>query len=213
MSSQSYLTRSFTIDNPDARIRTGAALDAFVTGADGKPKTIPNGTVIKVKSVKTFPAGAKSVNIFVEALDSAGAVIGWTSATNLAGKFLSETLGEIPPPNGNKFGPNAAWANGAYLGQVTLVRVVGTGYEIEHISKAVCDAFLALVAAALKDGRRLAINSGFRTYAEQKNLYDGFKRGLPGYNPANPPGMSNHQNGIAFDFDVKPGGATPTTNG
>ena len=35
----------------------------------------------------------------------------------------------------------------------------------------------------------------------QRELYDGFRRGLPGFNPANPPGFSTHErrnDGVAF---------------
>lgn len=46
----------------------------------------------------------------------------------------------------------------------------------------------------------LGINSGGRTYAEQARLYDGYRRGLPGYNKAAPPGTSLHESGIAADF-------------
>lgn len=35
--------------------------------------------------------------------------------------------------------------------------------------------------------------SGYRSSAEQKRLYDCYKAGKPGCNPANPPGTSNHE--------------------
>ncbi len=37
--------------------------------------------------------------------------------------------------------------------------------------------------------------------SSQEELYDGFRRGLPGYNPANPPGLSTHEqrnDGVAY---------------
>jgi hypothetical protein len=210
MSSESFRERTFVVDDPDARLRDGTAFDRFITDAAGRPRTIAKGTTIKLRSVRTEPAGAKAVNIFVEATDEAGVLIGWTSAGNLAGKLLSETIGEIPPANGNRFGPNAAWSNGEFAGQVTLVKVVGTGSQIEFIAQPSATPFLALVAAARHDGRLLGMNSGFRTFAEQKHLFDGFQRKLPGFNPANRPGNSNHQSGIAFDLDVKPGDGNPT---
>lgn len=49
-------------------------------------------------------------------------------------------------------------------------------------------------------GRGLTINSGGRTYAEQARLYDGYRRGLPGFNLAAPPGTSQHESGRALDF-------------
>lgn len=54
----------------------------------------------------------------------------------------------------------------------------------------------------------LTINSGGRTYAEQARLYDGYRRGLPGYNKAAPPGTSLHESGIALDI----GGPLYNTN-
>jgi hypothetical protein len=67
------------------------------------------------------------------------------------------------------------------------------------------EPYAALVAKAAKDQIQLMLNSGFRSYSEQKYLYDGFVRGLPGFNTAAKPGFSKHQNGIAFDISV-PGG-------
>lgn len=37
------------------------------------------------------------------------------------------------------------------------------------------------------------LTSGYRSYAEQKRLYDGWIRRLPGYAPANRPCGSNHE--------------------
>lgn len=40
---------------------------------------------------------------------------------------------------------------------------------------------------------RIGITSAWRSRAEQQRLYDGWKRRLPGFNPANPPGVSKHE--------------------
>ena len=43
------------------------------------------------------------------------------------------------------------------------------------------------------------------TLSSQAELYDGFRRGLPGYNPANPPGRSTHElrnDGVAYPGPV-----------
>jgi hypothetical protein len=212
MNAESYKGRTFTVSDPDARLRTAGALHQYVTKADGSFVLIPKGSQVSLKAVEATPAGAKAVNLYVHAWSADGATeYGWTAAANLAGGLQSETIGAIPPPPGaSRFGPNAAWANDAYLGQMTLVRVVGTAREIEHIAEATCDKFLAMVAAARTDGITIGINSGFRSYPEQKHLFDGRQRGLPGFAPANRPGNSNHQNGIAFDLDVNGGGSNPT---
>lgn len=207
MSADSYKNRTFKIADPDARLRSGADLQTFVTRPGGGHALIPNGSVIKVRQVRTVATGAKTVNIFIEAeLASDGSLLGWTSATNVDGKFFSETIGLLPAPaGGNRFGAHAAWSRGQYLGQIDLVRIVGTNYEIEHVALGSVNAFVALVSAARAAGRAVRLNSGFRTWAEQKHLHDGYVKGLPGFNLASKPGNSNHQNGIAFDLDVKPG--------
>ena len=56
----------------------------------------------------------------------------------------------------------------------------------------------------------MLLDSGFRSYPEQKQLHDGFTRGLLGFNTAAPPGFSKHQNGIAFDLSVPGGDGNPT---
>lgn len=56
-------------------------------------------------------------------------------------------------------------------------------------------------------GVELRIVSGYRTYAEQARLYDGWIHHRPGFNLAAPPGKSNHNFGHAADTDVvKPDG-------
>lgn len=209
MSTESWRDRIFTIADPDARLRVAGALDQFVMAA-AAVRTIPNGTQVKISAIAMQPSGAKGVNIFLETAMPDGSLLGWTSATNVAGKFYSETVGLVPrPASANQFGSHAAWSRGQFLGQIDLVRIVGTGYELETLSATTTDPFLAMVAAARSEGREVRLNSGFRTFAEQKHLRLGHERGLPGFNLAAKPGFSNHQSGIAVDLDVKPGEGNP----
>jgi hypothetical protein len=209
MSVESWRDRNFTIADPDARLRVAGALHQFVL-AGGVAQTIANGTEVKITAIALQPSGAKGVNIFLETARPDGGALGWTSATNVAGKFYSETIGLVPrPASSNQFGSHAAWSRGQFLGQIDLVRIVGTRYEIETLSAATTEPFLAMVAAARAAGREVRLNSGFRTFAEQKHLHDGHVRGLPGFNLAARPGNSNHQSGIAVDLDVKPGDGNP----
>lgn len=212
MNSESYKGKHFLVTDPDARIRREGALHEYERGPDGGFILIPKGTRIRIDAVEVVPAGAKAVVLYVHALSKdAATTLGWTAAANIEGRLMSETIGAIPPPpNPSRFGPNAAWAKDKYLGQVTLVRVVGTDKEIEHISETTCDKFLAMAEAAQADGVTIGVNSGFRSYPEQKFLFEGRQKGLPGFAPANRPGNSNHQNGIAFDIDVNGGGSNPT---
>jgi hypothetical protein len=207
MTSESYKEKTFVVEDSDARIRDPNNLNTFFAHPDGTPRRIAPGTVIRVGDVKTIAAGSKSVNIFVHAMTSdAASEIGWTSAANLKGRLLSETIGVISPVQGaSRFGSNAAWSNGQYLGQIVLIKIVGTNREIECIAEQTSESLLAMVDAARSDGCLIGLNSGFRSYPEQKHLSDGWQRRLPGFNPANLPGHSNHQSGVAFDIDVGAG--------
>jgi peptidoglycan hydrolase-like protein with peptidoglycan-binding domain len=91
-----------------------------------------------------------------------------------------------------------AYRNGQPTGRLDLTSIDG-----KLVSKKVASAFLKMRDAARKDGVDLRINSGFRTMEEQRRLYDGYVRGLPGFNLAARPGYSNHQNGIALDLNTQ----------
>ena len=114
--------------------------------------------------------------------------------------------------NQNPFGRPmnvAAWENGRQIGNIKVVRVnppYTTGGESELVRQDVAKVFLKMRKAAAKDGVNLQIVDGFRTYSEQKYLYDN------GY-PANPPGYSNHQNGRALDLNVVTGGSMAVGTG
>jgi hypothetical protein len=49
-----------------------------------------------------------------------------------------------------------------------------------------------LAAALLTSPHRIAIGNTYRSRDEQQRLYDGYKAGKPGFNPANPPGVGKH---------------------
>lgn len=220
--SQSYLDKTFVVVDPDARIRKPGELMTFQTYVAGDTlpsgeqvgnvKRIPKGAKVKVDDIEVQLTGSAASIIFAHAMSTDGATeYGWTSTRNFRDKFVNETLGEIlPQPGANKYGPNAAWERGDYLGQRTLVQIVDIKLEIEHIALDTLEPYLALVEAAARDGVLVAINSGFRSYPQQKALYEGYQKHLPGYNLAAPPGRSNHQNGVAFDIRVAGGNGDPT---
>jgi D-alanyl-D-alanine carboxypeptidase len=217
----SYLDKVFVVIDQDARIRNPSDFMEFrrYTTNDTLPsgeqvgnfkRILPN-TEVKVDDVEIVRAGTSGLIVFAHTMSKDGTTeYGWTSTRNFFGKFINETLGEIPPTGGaGKYGPNAAWEGGKYRGQRTLVEIVSAKVEIERIALDTLDAYLDLVSAAAKDGIEIAINSGFRSYTEQKRLYEGYQKGLPGYNVAAPPGNSKHQNGIAFDIRVAGGDGDP----
>ncbi len=221
--SRTFLDKIFTVSDPDARLRKpGELMITFLRYADGDPlppgakvgdfKLIPKGTKVRIDDIELERTGAGGSIVFGHAMSTDGATeFGWTSTRNLDGKFINEVLDEIPPaPGASKFGPNAAWSGGRFIGQKTLVEIVDVKLEIERITLETLDAYLALVKAAASDKILIAINSGFRSYPQQKDLFEGFQKHLPGFNLAAPPGRSNHQNGIAFDIRVAGGDGDPT---
>ncbi len=215
---ESYRDKIFVVEDQDARIRREDDLAAFVPAAAGQPASasgfliIPRGAAVRIDAVRLLETGAKKAIVFGFALDAAdGRPLGWTSTRNLRGRFLNETIGSSPTPaSRNQFGPNAAWAGGNCLGQVDLALLVANDEEIERLALNTLDAYFALVAAGAAEDVPILLNSGFRSWPEQKLLHDGFTRRLPGFNRAAKPGFSNHQNGIAFDISVAGGDGNPT---
>lgn len=88
-----------------------------------------------------------------------------------------------------------AYSGGKELGKITLIMIDGKPVEQQTGKQ-----FLAMRAAALRDGVKLVLNSGFRTWAEQVRLYGLYLAGQG--NLAAKPGFSNHQSGLAVDIQV-----------
>jgi hypothetical protein len=218
---ESFRNNTFLVSDPDARIRNHEDLltyatyqpgDALPAGAHvGDKKVIARDTRVLVAEVRTVMTGSQSRTVFARTTSTDGAIaIGWTSTRNFEGRFINETIGGLSPkPGAGKFGPNAAWSGGTYLGQVELVEIVDNTLEIERIALSTVEPYLAMTNAARAAGVAVAINSGFRSYPEQKLLWEGYTKGLPGFNKAAKPGNSKHQNGIAFDIAVAGGSGSP----
>ena len=185
---------------------------SFVRSANGEFPRIPVGHQVHIDAVQLVEAGSQSFKLSGHAVKADDlSPIGWTSTANFVGKFRNETIGSVrPEPGAGRFGRNAAWSDGQYLGQIELVAIVDERLEIEYLAAASVGAYTTLVAAAAREGITLTLNSGFRSYPEQKHLRDGFERHLPGFNTAAKPGYSKHQNGIAFDLVVPGGDGNPT---
>ena len=189
---QSYVNKTFIVDDPQARIRTDEDLLAYLM-ENGAPKLIPKGTEIKISDTRVL----KESSVFVRADDW-----GWTAANNLRNRFLNETLATFEPKDNDQRGPNAAWDNGQFLKQLTLIQTVGADNTLKYISNDIAQFYLDLVNAAEADGVPLPLKSGFRTYPQQVYLRDGYDRKLPGFNLAARPGFSNHEDGYAYDFAI-----------
>lgn len=92
-------------------------------------------------------------------------------------------------------------ATGYVNGVPRRIRVVPLEGSLVEVRTA--KAYLKMKSAAARDGINLDVVSGFRTMDEQRRLYNGWINRLPGFNPAAPPGFSNHQSGIALDLNTQ----------
>lgn len=204
-SSRSYISREFRIDDPDARLRDPEDLKHFLRDpVSGQFVRLPVGLKVTVEELRRLEVGGLRIQLFARVRDAvSGAPVGWTSTGNLAGNFIGETLERVEPvPGAGRYSITAAWSEGQYTGQINLIEIVDAELQIEVIAEATVAAFLGMSAAAKADGVAIHLTSGFRTWAEQKQLRDGWDRRLPGYYPAALPGYSKHQNGVAFDIRV-----------
>lgn len=207
-----YLSQDFQVTDPDARIRTEEDLLKFARDNSGKFRLIPKGTKVRIDEVSPISSGNKTRRIFARVSSTDGKTqYGWTSTRNFDGMFRNVTLGLIEPAKGaGKYSTTAAWKKGTYTGQVSLVLIVDNALHIERLTGEMAEPYFSMIHAAKSDGVAIHINSGFRTYAEQKHLYDSYRKGIPGYNLAAKPGRSNHQNGIALDIPVAGGAGNGT---
>lgn len=88
------------------------------------------------------------------------------------------------------------WERGRKTGVALLVKFGGAWMTI-----ATAIAYLRMLAAAHEDGVTLQLNSGWRSYSHQAQLYSDFVTGRRKAVVAKP-GHSNHQSGIALDIET-----------
>jgi hypothetical protein len=101
-------------------------------------------------------------------------------------------------PVAGKDGQTVKGYEGGTPRSLVVEKVEGTPVEV-----ATARAYRRMARAAERDGVRLAIASGFRTWEEQAALYDCYLTGdCNGGNLAAPPGHSNHQSGLALDLNT-----------
>ncbi|MEM7439396.1 MAG: M15 family metallopeptidase [Pseudomonadota bacterium] len=218
---ESYRDQLFTVTDPDSRLRDPNNLMAFLRWkagdaipngkAVGDFKTIPVSTIVSVPEIAFQAISSKSRAVFARVNDAnSGVEIGWTSTVNFKDRFRNVTLGKQEPAAGaGQYAETAVWIKGHYKGQVPLILIMDRTREIERLTEPTAVPYLKMIKAAKADGVSLYLNSGFRTYGEQKYLYEGYKAGKAGFNKAAKPGTSNHQNGIAVDISVSGGTGSP----
>ena len=140
------------------------------------------------------PASASAVEIFQVAngLPRTGEVDAATAAAlyGEAPKALSDAQLEGVP--GQFLGSFEAWDGGKRLEDVDVVELDG-----KKVAVKTARAWQTLRDAAAADGVFLQLNSGFRTMAEQRHLYQKYGSPRAAY-----PGHSNHQHGQALDIDA-----------
>ena len=188
---------NFTVTDTTALIRGGApgflstgqhiAPGSYVLVTSRSGATVPRGKYVKAQ--QAFAANGQL---------TAGAEIGWTAASNLT-EGCSQTF--FTPVWKDQQGPNACWQKGAFIGARVMVDVVGVGGEAEQITLASLDPYLKLRDAAASKNLEPGVESAFRTYARQAQLYQLFLAGQG--NLAAKPGASNHQHGQAFDLNTR----------
>lgn len=181
---------NFTVTDAKALLRTGPpdfkssgsviAKGTFVvvTRQDGRFVKVSQGSVVNGQA-------------------EAGAEIGWTAASNLTDGWSDVFATE---EWANTKGPNSCWEKGRFIGNRVLANIVGMGSEMEQVTLAGLAAYWKLKDAAAKKNLSLEINSGFRTFQRQDQLFTAFLRGAG--NLAAKPGNSNHQHGQAFDLNT-----------
>jgi hypothetical protein len=184
-----------TVWDPNALIRAGGPdyrttgnkiqQGAYVFVLDRSDDTDPPGKYVRVRDY-----------VYRDGRFQAGEILGWTAASN-----LREGWADI-------FGPNAAWEQGQYLSQVSLVNIAGTKGELEQLTTDSHPKYMAMVrdAAGAPDAVHIALNSGFRSYPVQVQLRKLYEQGMG--NLAAKPGYSNHQNGKAVDLNTEGSGGT-----
>ena len=139
----------------------------------------PLGAYVRV--AKTKQDGGKRVK---------GDELGWTAAANLVDGWTEDI-----------HSATSTWEGGAFTGQIDVVDIVDEGGDTERASEAGMSPFRLLQQAAATAGHDLQIESGFRTYEEQRALRAKYLAGTG--NKAAEAGRSNHQNGIALDLNTK----------
>lgn len=163
---ESFRDKIFVVVDSDARIRRDDDLMEFVPAAGGGFQVIPKDIKVQIVEVKVAEAGSSSSIVFGRATSvDRTRVLGWTSTRNLGGKFMNETIGVVQPvPGASRFGPNAAWSDGEFLGQVDLAAIVDSKLDLERLALKTIEPYLALVAAAAENGVLVLLNSGFRCW-------------------------------------------------
>lgn len=182
--------KNFTVTDAKSLIREGPP-EFKSTG-----RAIPLGTFVLVTAKQGKYVKVRQGSV-LNGQAQPGAEIGWTAASNLtdgwSAIFGTDVWKETK-------GPNSCWEKGRFVGNRVLANIVGMGSELEQVTLPGLAAYLKLKDAAARKNLLLQINSGFRPYQRQEQLYQSYLQGAG--NLAAKPGASNHQHGQAFDLNT-----------
>jgi hypothetical protein len=189
-----------TVTSTDARIRRKNVDYALGSG------TIPQGdrVIILQQSQDTERVG-KYVEVARTKKNTTGAYerdtdkpAVWIAASNLADNWA-----DFKSDNARWTKSDTSGTAGLYLGQMDVVTLIGRDatsgdQEVEKLSPQLLAHYNTLRAQAATAGHDIQLNSGWRSFPDQQELWD------DNPNPAQVarPGRSNHQNGIAIDINT-----------
>jgi hypothetical protein len=147
--------------------------------------------------VKKYSAGGKSI-VEGAKMASGGAVSDWNRrfAPRVEDPLVKKKKEAKQPPDWQKFAAGGKFKNGQL--PEDQLESIGGGHKLH---KTVAKQFRALQTSAKKDGHTFGINSSYRSYQRQKELYASLGPGTAAY-----PGTSNHGLGLAVDLNYSDAG-------
>lgn len=189
-----------TVTDADARIRR----KAVVYPAAGGTMVQGDRVMILQQSTDTETPG-KYVQVANTKKNAAGVYERDTDkpAVWISGSDLADNWADFKSDNARWIKSDTHATRGVYLGQMDVVRVIGRdatsgNQEVEKISPQLLAHYNTLRTQAATAGHDIQLNSGWRSFPDQQELWD------DNPNPAQVarPGRSNHQNGIAIDINT-----------
>jgi LAS superfamily LD-carboxypeptidase LdcB len=195
------------IVEPEAGQSLSVSVGDIVEVTFGNLATFTDGKVIKKYGTVTSAQGS---------IAPVGSGTSESAKKDIQKKFEEKAVIDNEPLTAENSGTEEAgedaYEKGKNIGKIKLKAITDT----EKLKAEAADQFLKMVEAAKKDkitlpsggGIGLKVNDGFRSFAEQKAIYDerytnGVKNEIGKIKgPAAKPGFSNHQNGIAVDIST-----------
>lgn len=189
-----------TVTDGDAKIREKTVTYPTASG------TVPQGerVIILTQSPDTAPVG-KYVEIGYTKKNAAGTYERDTDRNPvwIAASDVVENWADFKSDNARWAKNSSVAGKGNYLGQMDVVTMIGRDIgadtqELEKLSPELLGHYNTLRAQAAAAGHEMKLNSGWRSFPNQQELWDE----NPNPSEVAPPGRSNHQNGIAIDINT-----------